>query len=207
MAIPVGGDVGLELHNGIDQFLRVEEGTAQVMMGDSADKLDFVKEVKDDYAIFVPAGKWHNIVNKGDKPLKIYSIYASAEHPHGTIHKPSRSPWKPNTTIDSRNSETCVLNKNARFYFVSQPVTQRPFLCNVNQRKTIMGTAYKIRCRHCGAQFEHYMQPGYGVLPMCVGCGEYVETETAIRCPACLKKLNTTQEEFNEQIEVTYMWD
>ena len=69
-----------------------------------------------------------------------------------------------------------------------------------------MGTAYKIRCRHCGAQFEHYMQPGYGVLPMCVGCGEYVETETAIRCPACLKKLNT-QEEFNEQIEVTYMWD
>lgn len=77
MAIPVGGDVGLELHNGIDQFLRVEEGTAQVMMGDSADKLDFVKEVKDDYAIFVPAGKWHNIVNKGDKPLKIYSIYAS----------------------------------------------------------------------------------------------------------------------------------
>ena len=87
MAIPVGGDVGLEQHNGIDQFLRVEEGTAQVMMGDSADKLDFVKEVKDDYAIFVPAGKWHNIVNKGDKPLKIYSIYAPAEHPHGTIHK------------------------------------------------------------------------------------------------------------------------
>ena len=48
---------------------------------------------------------------------------------------------------------------------------------------------------------------GYGVLPVCVGCGEYVETETAIRCPACHKKLNTTQEEFNEQIEVTYMWD
>ena len=32
-----------------------------------------------------------------------------------------------------------------------------------------MGTAYKIRCRHCGAQFEHHMQPGYGVLPVCVG--------------------------------------
>ena len=70
-----------------------------------------------------------------------------------------------------------------------------------------MGTAYRIRCKHCGAQFEHSMQPGYGLLPMCVGGGEYVETETAIRCPACLKKLNTTQEEFNEQIEVTYMWD
>ena len=53
-----------------------------------------------------------------------------------------------------------------------------------------MGTAYRIRCKHCGAQFEHSMQP-----------------ETAIRCPACLHRLNTTQEEFNEQIEVTYQWD
>ena len=70
-----------------------------------------------------------------------------------------------------------------------------------------MGTAYRIRCKHCGAQFEHSMQPGYGLLPMCVGGGEYVETETDIRCPACLHRLNTTQEEFNEQIEVTYQWD
>ena len=84
MTIPVGGDVGLEQHMGIDQFLRIEEGMAQVMMGDSQDKLDFVRDVEDDYAIFVPAGKWHNIVNK---PLKLYSIYAPAEHPHGTVHK------------------------------------------------------------------------------------------------------------------------
>ena len=87
MTIPAGGDVGLEQHMGIDQFLRIEEGTAQVMMGDSEDNLDFVRDVADDYAIFVPAGKWHNIVNKGDKPLKLYSIYAPAEHPHGTVHK------------------------------------------------------------------------------------------------------------------------
>ena len=87
MTIPVGGDVGLEQHMGIDQFLRIEEGTAQVMMGDSQDNLDFVRDASDDYAIFVPAGKWHNIVNKGDKPLKLYSIYAPAEHPHGTVHK------------------------------------------------------------------------------------------------------------------------
>ena len=87
MSIPAGGDVGLELHHDIDQFLRVEEGTARVMMGDSEDRLDFVREVSDDFAILVPAGKWHNIVNTGDKPLKIYSIYAPAEHPHGTVHK------------------------------------------------------------------------------------------------------------------------
>ena len=53
----------------------------------AARKLDFARDVEDDYAIFVPAGKWHNIVNKGDKPLKLYSIYAPAEHPHGTVHK------------------------------------------------------------------------------------------------------------------------
>ena len=70
-----------------------------------------------------------------------------------------------------------------------------------------MGTAYKIRCRHCGAQFDPDTHPRDGVLAPCAGCGDYVETETANRCPACRKKLNATQEEFNRQIEVTYEWD
>lgn len=87
MSIPVGGDIGLEQHMNIDQFLRIESGTGEVVMGDSKDKLDFVCAASDDDAIFVPAGKWHNIVNKGDKPLKIYSIYAPIEHPHGTVHR------------------------------------------------------------------------------------------------------------------------
>ncbi len=87
MSIPVGGDVGLEQHMGTDQFLRIEDGTAKVMMGDSKDALNFTKTVGKDFAIFVPAGKWHNIVNIGDKPLKLYSIYAPVEHPHGTVHK------------------------------------------------------------------------------------------------------------------------
>lgn len=91
---------------------------------------------------------------------------------------------------------------------MSKDDTQTPFLCIVNLKtETTMGTAYKIRCKHCGAQFDHYMQPGYGILPACVGCGEHVETETAIRCPACRRRLNNTQEEFNEQVEVTYQWD
>lgn len=87
MSIPVGKDVGLELHMEIDQFLRIEDGEAQVMMGDSKENLNFVQNASDDDAIFIPAGKWHNIVNKGDKPLKIYSIYAPSEHPHSTTHK------------------------------------------------------------------------------------------------------------------------
>ncbi len=70
-----------------------------------------------------------------------------------------------------------------------------------------MGTAYKIRCKHCGTQFEHYNDSTYGMMPRCVGCGDYIETETAIRCPACQKKLNTTPEEFKEQVETVTMWD
>ncbi len=73
-----------------------------------------------------------------------------------------------------------------------------------------MGTAYKIRCKHCGAQFNHSSDAGIGFLPTCIGCGDnmgHVETQTAIRCPACFKRLNNTPEEFNEQVEVTYSWD
>lgn len=87
MTIPVNGDVGLEQHTDIDQFLRIEEGKGKVLMGDEQNALNFEQIAKEDYAIFVPAGKWHNIINVGDKPLKLYSIYAPAEHPHSTVHK------------------------------------------------------------------------------------------------------------------------
>ncbi len=87
MSIPVGGEVGLEVHHDIEQFLRVEAGEAQVLMGDSKDNLDFVKNAADDEVVLVPAGKWHNLVNIGDTPLKLYSIYAKPEHKFGTVHK------------------------------------------------------------------------------------------------------------------------
>lgn len=87
MAIQPGGEVGLEVHDDHDQFLRIEDGEAKVVMGTSEDNLDFEKDVEDDFAIFVPAGTWHNIINTGDKPLKLYSIYAPCEHAKGTIHE------------------------------------------------------------------------------------------------------------------------
>jgi len=87
MAIAVGDDIGLEVHHDHDQFLRIEQGTAKVVMGPSEDDLHFQQEAEDDYAIFVPAGTWHNVINTGDKPLKLYSIYAPSEHPHGTVHE------------------------------------------------------------------------------------------------------------------------
>lgn len=86
MDIPVGGDIGLEVHPDTDQFLRIEQGTGKCEMGDSEDNLDFVKEIKDDFAIFVPAGKWHNVTNVGDVPLKLYTIYGPVDHVPGTVH-------------------------------------------------------------------------------------------------------------------------
>ena len=87
MSINVGKDIGLEVHPDHDQFIRIEEGQGVVKMGDSKNKLDFQKRVSDDYVILIPAGKWHNLINTGNKPLKLYSIYAPPEHPHGTVQK------------------------------------------------------------------------------------------------------------------------
>ena len=87
MAIQPGDDIGLEVHEDHDQFLRIEEGTGLVQMGPSENELDFEETAEDDYAVFVPAGTWHNITNTGDIPLKLYSIYAPGEHPRGTVHE------------------------------------------------------------------------------------------------------------------------
>lgn len=86
MSIPVGGEIGLEQHHGIDQFLRIEQGKGLCQMGDAADSLTFEKEVKDDDAILVPADKWHNVKNIGDVPLRLYTLYADPDHVAGTVH-------------------------------------------------------------------------------------------------------------------------
>ena len=90
MSIGVGEDIGLELHEDTDQFLRIEQGQGLVRMGDTEDNLDFQAYVYDDYAIFVPAGKWHNLINTGNVPIKLYSIYAPPHHPHSTVHRTKR---------------------------------------------------------------------------------------------------------------------
>lgn len=87
MSIRVGGDIGLEVHPNLDQFIRIEEGQGVVKMGDSEDMLDFEEKVYDDFAFVIPAGKWHNLINTGDVPIKLYSIYAPPQHPYGTVHE------------------------------------------------------------------------------------------------------------------------
>jgi len=87
MSINPGDDIGLEVHPDTDQFLRIESGTGVVQMGTSRENLYFQQNVYDDYAVFVPAGTWHNITNTGKTAMKIYTIYAPPHHPWGTIHQ------------------------------------------------------------------------------------------------------------------------
>lgn len=87
MSIAPGGEVGLELHEDVDQLLRIEYGFAAVYMGESKQTVRFVGNANADYAVLVPAGTWHNILNIGSAPLKLYSVYAPPHHPKGTVHK------------------------------------------------------------------------------------------------------------------------
>ncbi|WP_338448832.1 cupin domain-containing protein [Niallia oryzisoli] len=86
MSLNPGEDIGLEIHPEVDQFLRIEQGQGIVQMGKRKDRLNFKRNVYDDFAIVVPAGTWHNVTNTGTVPLKLYSIYAPPNHPFGTVH-------------------------------------------------------------------------------------------------------------------------
>lgn len=87
MAIPAGGEIGAEVHEDHDQFLRLEAGRGRILIGADEDNLDVNRVVEDDYAIFVPAGKWHNFINEGEETVKLYSIYAAPDHVKGTFHQ------------------------------------------------------------------------------------------------------------------------
>lgn len=87
MSINVGEDIGAEIHPELDQFLRIEQGQGLVQMGYTRDNMNLQARVSDDDAIIVPAGTWHNLINTGRVPLKLYSIYAPPQHPHGTVHR------------------------------------------------------------------------------------------------------------------------
>ena len=85
MSIPVGEDIGLEAHPATDQFLRLDAGRGRVQMGRTRDRLDFDREVEDGWAIFVPAGTWHNVTNIGDEPIRLYTVYAPVHHASGQV--------------------------------------------------------------------------------------------------------------------------
>jgi len=86
MSIPVDGEIGLENHPGLDQFIRIEEGEGLLLMGDSPYNLTFQEPVNNKCAVIVPANTWHNLINTGKEALKLFSIYSPSEYPFGTVH-------------------------------------------------------------------------------------------------------------------------
>ena len=86
MTLKPGEIIDLEIHQGHDQFLRIEQGNARVWMGMAEDNLDFDQQVSDDWAILIPAGYWHKVENIGDTDLKLYTLYGPPEHAPGKIH-------------------------------------------------------------------------------------------------------------------------
>jgi mannose-6-phosphate isomerase-like protein (cupin superfamily) len=80
MALQPGEEIGEEVHADRDQFFRVEKGKGEIVIDGIASK------IKADTAMIVPAGARHNVRNTGEKPLRLYTLYAPPEHLDGAIH-------------------------------------------------------------------------------------------------------------------------
>ncbi|KQZ07907.1 cupin [Microbacterium sp. Root53] len=89
MSIPVGESIGLEAHPETDQFLRIDAGRGRCVMGPAEDRLDFEQDVEDGWSIQVPAGTWHDVINTGDEPLRLYTVYAPVHHASGIVQETS----------------------------------------------------------------------------------------------------------------------
>ena len=85
MSIEPGSSIGLEAHPDTDQFLRLDAGRGRVVMGPSKDNLPLTQDVSDGWAVMVPAGTWHDIINTGDEPMRLYAVYAPVHHAAGKV--------------------------------------------------------------------------------------------------------------------------
>lgn len=87
MSIPVKCDIGEEIHPDVDQFIRIQSGFARVVFKDCNGNVDFCEDANANCAVVIPANTKHNIINIGNTPLKLYSIYAPPQHPYDTVHR------------------------------------------------------------------------------------------------------------------------
>lgn len=79
MALRPGEEIGEEVHDDHDQFFRIEKGEGEVWIDGQRTK------IKADDAIIVPAGAHHNVINTGDKKLKLYTVYGPPDHKDGIV--------------------------------------------------------------------------------------------------------------------------
>jgi mannose-6-phosphate isomerase-like protein (cupin superfamily) len=98
MSLKPTEEIGMEVHR-LDQFFRVEEGSGEA-------SLDGVcHPIGAGFAILVPAGTNHNIINTGAVPLKLYTLYAPPNHRNGTVHQTRADADKDNEHFDGMTSE------------------------------------------------------------------------------------------------------
>lgn len=81
MTLRPGEEIGMEVHENGDQFIRVETGTGTAVLDGASHPLE------DGTIVLIPAGVDHNIVNTGNAPLRMYVLYSPPEHPDGTVHR------------------------------------------------------------------------------------------------------------------------
>ncbi|MBG9980949.1 cupin domain-containing protein [Facklamia sp. DSM 111018] len=87
MTIEPDDEMGLEVHKGIDQLYVIVSGNGTCQVGPAKDNFEVETEISEFSAVFVPANMWHNIINKGSEPLKMYTLYSDTDHLPGTVHK------------------------------------------------------------------------------------------------------------------------
>ena len=98
MALKPKEEIGMEVHQ-LDQFFRVEEGIGEAV-------LDGVHTaISAGFAVLVPAGTNHNIINTGSVPLKLYTLYAPPNHRDGVIHHTRAEAEADNEQFDGKTTE------------------------------------------------------------------------------------------------------
>jgi mannose-6-phosphate isomerase-like protein (cupin superfamily) len=100
MSLKPGEDIGEEMHQLVDQFIRIESGEGKVILNGT------VHTINDGSSIVIPAGTRHNLINtSSSKPLKIYTLYSPPNHLDGTIHKTKADAEKHEEHFEGTTSE------------------------------------------------------------------------------------------------------
>ncbi|MFC1721180.1 cupin domain-containing protein [Patescibacteria group bacterium] len=99
MSIKPGEDIGMEVHEEHDQFIRVEAGAGKAILNGEE------TVIQDGSAIVIPAGTNHNVVNAGELDMKLYTIYTPPEHMDGIIHKTKEEAAANEEHFDGKTTE------------------------------------------------------------------------------------------------------
>ena len=122
MSIKENEEAGLEIHEGIDQFIRIVEGQGVCKMGETKDNLNFERAITTNDAVLVPENMWHNIINTGGKPLKLYTLYSTPEHKEGTSN-PASSFSLMDITVSCKFSPVQIVVRKLLFWIVASSMS------------------------------------------------------------------------------------